>query len=99
MPSLRAKVCGAPGCVKVVSGENYCPACKAKKHREFQDTRAAQPYDSRWRRVAKAFRQRNPLCAMCAEKGIVREGNLVDHIVPVSAGGAMWDESNWQTLC
>ena len=39
-----------------------------------------------------------PLCIMCEREGFITAGTDVDHVVPLSKGGAD-DESNLQTLC
>jgi 5-methylcytosine-specific restriction enzyme A len=51
-------------------------------------------YDQVWERRRAAYLQQHPWCVMCGQQA--RE---VDHIVAVGAGGAMWDEANWQSLC
>jgi 5-methylcytosine-specific restriction protein A len=48
--------------------------------------------------IRSRFLARNPLCAMCAAKGFVTEAREVDHIVPLSKGGAE-EDSNRQGLC
>lgn len=53
----------------------------------------------RWRRLSTAFRMENPLCAECERKGIMRQGQHVDHIIPINQGGPAWDWDNLQTLC
>jgi 5-methylcytosine-specific restriction enzyme A len=40
-----------------------------------------------------------PYCRRCHEKGILTPGIDVDHIVPISQGGAAYDHANLQTLC
>ncbi len=38
-------------------------------------------YNSRpWRKFSKAFREKNPLCTKCKEKGIVTASAVCDHI-------------------
>lgn len=41
---------------------------------------------------------RNPLCAECDKAGEVVAATLVDHVIPLSQGGAD-HESNYQGLC
>ena len=49
----------------------------------------------RWDNLALKIRERDDYtCQECGEWG-----NECDHIVPLRAGGAMWDESNLQILC
>jgi 5-methylcytosine-specific restriction protein A len=40
----------------------------------------------------------HPLCCMCEAEGVVKAGDVVDHIQPLWDGGQD-DESNLQTLC
>ena len=54
---------------------------------------------ARWRKVALAFREKNPTCVHCEEKGIVKESEVTDHIKPITNGGAEYDEANLQALC
>lgn len=42
---------------------------------------------------------RSPLCAECLKRGVVTEGQLVDHIIPIADGGAEMDIDNLQVLC
>lgn len=44
--------------------------------------------------MSRNFRAKNPLCASCN-----RPGEQVDHIIPISQDGAVYDERNLQTLC
>ena len=52
-----------------------------------------------WRNLRKMFITKHPLCVECQRQGIVKVGHVVDHITPISKGGAALDESNLQTLC
>lgn len=73
-----------------------CPA----KQRPV-DTRANatdRGYGSRWQKIRALKRARDPLCEMCRAKGFVRLADMVDHILPLAAGGSHGDE-NLQSLC
>jgi len=48
-----------------------------------------------WRRYSEQYRRDNPECAACGNT----DKTHLDHIIPVSSGGAMWDTRNHQTLC
>lgn len=52
-----------------------------------------------WRKFAKRFKEKNPLCVECEKNNLVVAGTVVDHIVPINAGGDKLEESNCQTLC
>jgi 5-methylcytosine-specific restriction protein A len=52
-----------------------------------------------WRKLRKAFRIKNPLCKHCLDKDEVTPMKVVDHIVPIKAGGEPLDWDNLQSLC
>lgn len=52
-----------------------------------------------WRSFSKHCRLESPYCVMCEKGGIIRVGNVSDHIIPVSQGGEIYDRNNVQTLC
>jgi hypothetical protein len=67
-------------------------------------------YDSvRWRKAAKWFLSRNPLCGrvegraqltLCAAMGRDTAATIVDHIQPHKGDPELfWDERNWQPAC
>lgn len=58
-------------------------------------------YDSRkWKdRVRPSKINRDPLCEICLERDEFKDATEVDHIKPVSAGGAPYDMDNLQSLC
>ena len=52
-----------------------------------------------WRKFAKRFKQNNPVCIECLKLDLVIPVKVVDHTVPINAGGAKLDEANCQSLC
>lgn len=53
-----------------------------------------------WRRAAKAFLSRNPLCVFCDQAGRLTAAQCVDHIIPWRGDTELfWDSGNWQALC
>ena len=48
--------------------------------------------------IRARHRNDNPLCVMCAIKGMVRAWVEIDHVVPIAAGGTDTDD-NRQGLC
>lgn len=55
-------------------------------------------YDStQWQAVRQLQLRAVPYCEVCHKDVVV--GGHIDHIVPISRGGAMVDERNLQTLC
>ena len=53
----------------------------------------------RWRRLRLIQLNKEPLCTMCGEKGIIRGATVVDHITAIQDGGDPWNEENLQSLC
>jgi len=49
-----------------------------------------------WRRISARQLRRQPLCEACVD---VEPATQVDHIVPISQGGAKRDPANLQSLC
>ena len=75
-----------------------------KKQREHDYDKARYDtqkfyYSKAWQRMRAYMRQKYQLCAECLKNGIVKAGEIVDHITPIKDGGAMLDESNLQVLC
>jgi len=53
----------------------------------------------RWKRLRARVRRRDPLCVECLSRGDTAVTEEVDHVVPVSGGGAVWSLENLQGLC
>ena len=49
-----------------------------------------------WRRYSEQYRREHSECAACGTESVKTH---LDHIIPVSSGGSMWDTRNHQTLC
>ena len=52
-----------------------------------------------WRRLRELMLSQDPLCRTCSIAGRIALATVVDHIVPVKAGGARFDIANLQGLC
>ena len=52
-----------------------------------------------WRKARTAHRAREPLCRHCSRRGVIKPGDVVDHIVERRDGGSNYDPANLQTLC
>jgi 5-methylcytosine-specific restriction protein A len=48
--------------------------------------------------IRKRVKAKQPLCAICAIKGLVVAARHVDHVIPLSKGGTN-DDSNLMPLC
>ena len=60
-----------------------------------RNPRTGRPY----RRVRDRVKQDQSLCPLCEAQGLTVAGEEVDHIVPLSRGGAKQDPANLQHLC
>ena len=99
MPHKARVPCRHGGCPALVEvGERYCP-----EHKPLHPDRpssAQRGYNSRWRRVSKAYLRKHPLCVKCLQEGRFVQATVVDHIRPHRNDPAlMWSDSNWQALC
>lgn len=75
----------------------WLPERKAQEGRKLQDGFYHTPA---WRRLRNAFIKAYPLCAACEERGILKEGKVVDHTKPRRLYPALeLDWNNLQTLC
>ena len=52
-----------------------------------------------WHRVRRHVLTEHPLCQHCEARGVIRPAHHVDHITPISKGGAWFDAENLQALC
>lgn len=53
---------------------------------------------SRWMKIRARILARDPICVRCAERDVVRESTIVDHIKPLEHGGTDADD-NLRGLC
>ena len=73
---------------------------KKKSSKSYSKPEHAKLYYSRrWRGLRNLFIRRNRLCINCKDNNLIVEGELVDHIKPISEGGDFYEWSNLQTLC
>jgi 5-methylcytosine-specific restriction endonuclease McrA len=106
------KPCAALGCRALVPmGTTHCAAHAAAAKAEegarkarFDARRSAAPWRrwyklAAWRARAKAQLMAQPLCAMCAAKGLVKEASLADHVTPHRGEAALFWGGALQSLC
>jgi 5-methylcytosine-specific restriction protein A len=97
MPYKSKRPCGHPGCPNLTS-ERYC-----ETHKPLHPDRppsAERGYNSRWRKLSKAYLRKHPLCVKCMQDGRYVPATVVDHITPHRGNEVlMWGETNWQALC
>lgn len=71
-----------------------------KAYDERRGSATSRGYDNRWRKAARTFLQRHPLCLGCEAAGIVTEATLVDHVEPHRGEqGRFWNSDYWQSSC
>lgn len=56
-------------------------------------------YDGHWRKVRKAVLERDGYRCKVELPGCTGKATQVDHIVPVNAGGAIYDMGNLRAAC
>lgn len=61
---------------------------------DFRPSARQRGYDGKWERIRRAYLAHNPLCAFCGALA-----TLVDHIKPLSQGGARLDVRNLRSCC
>lgn len=97
MPWMSPHPCRYPGCGTLIrGGSGYCSDHRSqarKREDERRPSAHARGYTREWRVRRAAWLADHPDCVKCGEPA-----TEVDHIVPLSAGGAD-DESNYQSLC
>ncbi len=54
---------------------------------------------ARWQRLRKHQLSEHPLCALCAEKGLVVPASIVDHIIPHKGNWDAFVLGKLQSLC
>ena len=96
MPTSPPRWCSR--CNRAHSGA--CPALIAARRGANRppDNRpdsTARGYDWTWERLSRMIRRERPICEHCG----VAPSRMVDHIVPLRAGGARLEVENLQALC
>lgn len=102
MPAALRKPCAWPRCPELVHRKDrYCreheqQARKSKIHTAPKPRISPRDrgYDKKWDRFSIWMRQKYPVCQCCDR----RMAQVVDHIVPKSAGGITSEVACW-TLC
>lgn len=90
MPSRPAKPCGHPGC----SGFKPCAEHPPIPWDHRGKTAAQRGYDAEWQRFRARHLRLHPRCVDCG-----RPASEVDHVRPLSEGGARLDHANAASRC
>lgn len=95
------RYCTARNCNQLHRNKKYCDDHQhlLNRHSNKKEVSKEQSiYNNQsWRNYSKRFRADKIVCVNFRKCAGLAE--LVDHIVPVEAGGSMWDESNHQAMC
>jgi 5-methylcytosine-specific restriction endonuclease McrA len=104
MPQRPPRRC--PRCGGTLPSAARCPTCD-----HWRGSAAARGYTYTWSKYARGFLDRFPFCGMrmdgqfyaehslCHQRGERRRAQCVDHIVPIRAGGSIFNPTNHQALC
>jgi len=94
---MRLKFCTCGNVVDRVT--NVCDRCgRGKKRARLSTTEAGYGWD--WQQLSERYKKENPLCVVCAERGIATAAEEVHHVVPITE--APWLRlavSNLMALC
>ena len=103
MPYKPKKPCAYPGCPKLTNGK-YCEEHKKMMDKQYDQYMRSRPaYDfyhsKEWRKKRENYLIEHPFCVECWKQGRLTKAVVVDHIQPISMGGALLDDENLQALC
>ena len=67
---------------------------------EHEKSGSERGYGAKWERFSQNYRRKHPFCRFCEQDGFeCVPAECVDHIIPISDGGARFDPENCQSLC
>ncbi len=106
MPVRAKSPCRHAGCTRLVDKPGFCEAhrrqaFKAQKLLVTDDYKERNRFYQRkeWKSVRSLQLQLEPLCRECRKLGKLVAASVVDHILPITEGGAKLDLENLQSLC
>lgn len=94
--------------------KRYCPRCnvgheagefcpQSRQNRQAADARRGnfrqRGYTPTWDKFRVLVLQAEPFCRWCRKRGKLIPATLVDHIVPLAAGGPLLDWDNACPMC
>lgn len=92
MAKAATRVCAVPGCPTITTSSK-CDVHHTRKPNRSDIPAAQRGYDARWQKIRRRYLAQHPRCIDCGIKA-----TLVDHIVPLQAGGTHSD-ANLQPMC
>lgn len=104
MATAAKSPCRHVGCRVLVDKPGYCDQHRREHLRVYNSSGSRQSDQKfykgrRWLAVRKLHLQNEPLCRHCKKAGRLTAATHVDHIIPRTAGGDEYDDSNLQSLC
>lgn len=92
------RLCVEPGCDELTTGKRCVAHVRAVDRK--RGTSSQRGYnDPAWRRVRKLVLERDDYVCQIRGRGCTGLATTVDHIIPLSAGGARLDPANLQAAC
>lgn len=52
-----------------------------------------------YRRARAAYMHEHPQCEVCWHWGVVRQAEILEHLIPINFGGAKLNRENWMSVC
>lgn len=106
MPRSAPMPCRHAGCAVLIDKPGFCDkhrreVFKAQKQTVTEDYKERNRFYQRkqWKAVRSLQLQLEPLCRHCRKQGRLIAASVVDHILPITDGGAELDLNNLQSLC
>lgn len=101
MGSRAARVCSKIGCANLIYGSGSLCADHAREAQAQRQANSSRPrpnvrqlYGPEWPEFSRRYLAAHPWCRICGKRA-----HHTDHIIAVSAGGAVFEEANLQPLC
>jgi 5-methylcytosine-specific restriction enzyme A len=92
------RVCAADGCPEQVE-RGYCAEHAPKRAPSSRSPSSYVTGTARWRRLKARVLKRDEYVCRLGLPGCLVEATTVDHVNPVSQGGAPYDEANLVASC
>ena len=97
MTRAPRRYCSNPDCDRLLGRGETCPDHPPRPRKRPRTK--ARGYGGDWQRLRKRVLAAEPWCRPCALQGVLTPATEVDHIVPISQGGARLDPGNLQAIC
>lgn len=83
-----------------IKAENRGAKNRKQAYNHARGSARKRGYDWTWEKLRNYYIWRNPICVLCEERGIIRAGEHIDHIIPIAEAPELrLDEANLRTLC